>query len=52
MTKAVRGTSQVAKAAPDGYTIGLTLTQAVVNNLFLMTRLPYDPRRDLAYINE
>jgi len=48
----VMGTSQVAKAAPDGYTIGITLTQAVVNNLFLMTKLPYDPRRDLAYVSE
>lgn len=48
----VMGTNQVAKATPDGYTIGLTLTQAVVNNLFLMAKLPYDPRRDLAYISE
>ena len=48
----VMGTNQVAKAAPDGYTIGLTLTQAVVNNLFLMAKLPYDPRRDLTYVSE
>jgi tripartite-type tricarboxylate transporter receptor subunit TctC len=46
------GTNHVAKAAPDGYTIGLTLTQAVVNNLFLLSKVPYDPRRDLAYISE
>ena len=48
----VMGTGHVAKAVPDGYTIGLTLTQAVINNLFLMARLPYDPRRDLAYVSE
>ncbi|MCY1220215.1 Tripartite tricarboxylate transporter family receptor [Variovorax boronicumulans] len=48
----VMGTNHIAKAAPDGYTFGLTLTQAVVNNLFLMAKVPYDPRRDLAYISE
>ena len=48
----VMGTGHVAKAAPDGYTIGLTLTQAVINNMFLMARLPYDPRIDLAYVSE
>lgn len=48
----VMGTNHVAKAAPDGYTIGLTLTQAVINNVFLMAKMPYDPRRDLTYISE
>ncbi len=42
----------VAKAQPDGHTVGLALTQSVLNNLFLMAHLPYDPRRDLAFVSE
>ncbi|MFC4521463.1 Bug family tripartite tricarboxylate transporter substrate binding protein [Cupriavidus pinatubonensis] len=46
------GTNAVAKAPPDGYTILLTVTQSVLNNRFLFSRLPYDPVRDLTFITE
>ena len=44
------GTSLVAKAAPDGYTLGLSITGPLVNNTVLYKSLPYDPFRDLAPI--
>src|SRR5262249_23585450 len=43
----VLGVGTVAKAAPDGYTIGLTGPGAVVAAPFMMTT-PYDVQRDLA----
>jgi tripartite-type tricarboxylate transporter receptor subunit TctC len=42
------GTDAVAKAAPDGYTIGLSFTGPLTTAPFLYARLPYDPARDLA----
>lgn len=45
-------TNLAAKAHPDGYVVSLTLPQAVLNNVFLMPRMPYDPRRDLAFVSE
>ncbi|WP_042883882.1 Bug family tripartite tricarboxylate transporter substrate binding protein [Cupriavidus necator] len=45
------GTDAVAKAAPDGYTLLLTITQSVLTNQFLYEKLPYDPRRDLTMIS-
>ncbi len=44
------GTDYVAKAAPDGYTIGASITGPLVNNTVLYKKLPYDPFRDLAPI--
>ena len=44
------GTDVVAKAAPDGYTIGASITGPLVNNTVLYKRMPYDPFRDLAPI--
>ena len=44
------GTDAVAKAAPDGYTISLILSGAVISNQFVYSKLPYDPNTDLAYI--
>lgn len=44
------GIDQVAKAAPDGYTIGLASPGPIVVNVTLMEGLPYDPVRDLAPI--
>lgn len=41
------GTDAVAKAAPDGYTIGASITGPLVNNTVLYRKLPYDPFRDL-----
>jgi len=42
------GTEAVAKAAPDGHTVGVSITGPLVNNTVLHARLPYDPFRDLA----
>lgn len=44
------GTDAVAKAAPDGYTILLTDRGALGINPSLYAKLPYDPRKDFAYI--
>jgi tripartite-type tricarboxylate transporter receptor subunit TctC len=44
------GTEVVAKAAPDGYTIGASITGPLVNNTVLYRKMPYDPFRDLAPI--
>lgn len=44
------GTNEVAKAAPDGATIGLSFTGPLALAPFLYSKLPYDPARDLAPI--
>jgi tripartite-type tricarboxylate transporter receptor subunit TctC len=44
------GTHEVARAAPDGYTIGLSFTGPLALAPFLYSKLPYDPARDLAPI--
>jgi tripartite-type tricarboxylate transporter receptor subunit TctC len=44
------GTDAVAKAAPDGYTIGLIAINMLVINPYLYKDLPYDPVRDFAPI--
>jgi len=44
------GTDVVAKAPPDGYTIGASITGPLVNNTVLYKRMPYDPFKDLAPI--
>lgn len=44
------GTDVVAKAQPDGYTIGVSITGPLVNNTVLYKKMPYDPFRDLAPI--
>lgn len=36
----------VAKAAPDGYTVLVTLPLTHINNAILQPKLPYDPLRD------
>jgi tripartite-type tricarboxylate transporter receptor subunit TctC len=43
----VIGTDVVAKAAPDGYTIGMGNLAALAVNVSLMKKLPYDPVKDL-----
>jgi tripartite-type tricarboxylate transporter receptor subunit TctC len=43
----VLGTDAVAKAAPDGYTIGITSASSLVINPSL-EKVPYDVRKDLA----
>ena len=42
------GTSVIAKAAPDGYTFGVSITGPMVNNTVLYDNLPYDPKKDLS----
>ena len=44
------GTDAVAKAVPDGYTIGVSIGGALVTGPLLYRKLPYDPDRDLAPI--
>ncbi len=44
------GTDAVAKAAPDGQTIGLSIAGPLGVNSLLFRKLPYDPQRDLAPI--
>jgi tripartite-type tricarboxylate transporter receptor subunit TctC len=44
------GVDAVAKAAPDGYTLGLTASGPLVINPTLYTKIPYDPAKDLAPI--
>jgi tripartite-type tricarboxylate transporter receptor subunit TctC len=46
----ITGTDAVAKAAPDGYTIGASITGPLVNNTVLYKKLPYNPFTDLAPI--
>jgi tripartite-type tricarboxylate transporter receptor subunit TctC len=44
------GTDVVAKAAPDGHTIGVSIVGPLVNNRLLYKKIPYDPDRDLVPI--
>jgi len=44
------GVDLIAKAAPDGYTIGLGTNGPLAINLALFGKLPYDPRRDITPI--
>ena len=46
----VLGTDAIAKAAPDGYTIGSGNLAPLAVNVTLMKRLPYDPFKDVAPI--
>src|SRR6202047_132438 len=44
------GTDAVAKAEPDGYTLGLSIGGPLAINPILFGKLPYDPRKDFAYV--
>ncbi len=44
------GTDAVAKAAPDGSTIGVSIGGPLAINTLLFANLPYDPKKDLALI--
>src|SRR5450631_3271149 len=44
------GTDAVAKAAPDGQTIGLSIAGPLAVNALLYKSMSYDPERDLALI--
>ena len=43
-----QGTDAVAKAAPDGYTMGLSYNGPLAFAPYLYAKLPYDPLKDLA----
>src|SRR5262245_46659799 len=44
-------TAAVAKAMPDGHTIGVSIVGPLVINPMIMATVPYDPARDLAPIS-
>lgn len=44
------GTDAVAKAEPDGYTLGVSIAGPLAINTLLFGKLPYDPRTDFTYI--
>jgi tripartite-type tricarboxylate transporter receptor subunit TctC len=45
------GTFELARAAPDGYTLGLISVTSHTLNPMLYTRMPYDPDKDLIAIS-
>jgi tripartite-type tricarboxylate transporter receptor subunit TctC len=44
------GTDAVAKAEPDGYTLGMSILGPLGINAILFGQLPYDPAKDLAFV--
>jgi tripartite-type tricarboxylate transporter receptor subunit TctC len=48
----VLGTAAVASAAPDGYTIGISIGGPLAINTLLFSKLPYDPAKDIAPITQ
>src|SRR6187200_3163459 len=46
------GTDAVAKAAPDGATIGVSIGGPLAINTLLFSKLPYDPHKDIVPITQ
>src|SRR5579862_5725897 len=46
------GTDAVAKAAPDGTTIGISIGGPLAINTLLFSKLPYDPKTDITPITQ
>ena len=46
------GTEAVAKAAPDGHTLLMSLSSSMLVNQYLYSKLPYHPIRDLAFVSQ
>jgi tripartite-type tricarboxylate transporter receptor subunit TctC len=46
------GTDAVAKAAPDGSTLGVSIGGPLAIKTLLFSRLPYDPRKDIAPVTQ
>jgi tripartite-type tricarboxylate transporter receptor subunit TctC len=46
------GTDAVAKAAPDGATLGVSIGGPLAINTLLFGKLPYDPAKDLAAVTQ
>jgi tripartite-type tricarboxylate transporter receptor subunit TctC len=42
------GTAAVAKAAPDGYTLGVSIVGPLVINAILFPKMPYDVAKEIA----
>jgi tripartite-type tricarboxylate transporter receptor subunit TctC len=47
---AIIGTNALAKSPPDGHTISVLLSSAVIANQFVYNKLPYNPNTDIAYV--
>ncbi len=45
-------TDMVAKATPDGATLGISIGGPLAVNTLLFSKLPYDPRKDIAAITQ
>ena len=46
------GTDAVAKAAPDGGTIGISIGGPLAINTLLFSNLPYDPKKDITAVTQ
>lgn len=46
------GTDAVAKADPDGSTIGVSIGGPLAINTILFSKLPYDPKKDIAAVTQ
>ncbi|HEV2628895.1 MAG TPA: tripartite tricarboxylate transporter substrate binding protein [Pseudolabrys sp.] len=46
------GTDAVAKAAPDGGTIGVSIGGPLAINTLLFSKLPYDPKKDITAVTQ
>ena len=46
------GTDTVAKATPDGSTIGISIGGPLAINTLLFSKLPYDPKKDIAAVTQ
>ena len=46
------GTDAVAKAHPDGATIGISIGGPLAINTLLFSKLPYDPHKDIAAVTQ
>jgi len=44
------GTTEVKRAAPDGYTLMMTIGSSLINNVALYKELPFDPDKDFVLI--
>lgn len=44
------GTAAMAKADPDGYTFGITISGPLAANTVLFPNLPYQPKKDLDFL--
>jgi len=45
------GTAAVARATPDGYTLGVTISGPLAANTLLYKNLPYDPAKEIAPVS-